>query len=117
MRSLKENNHSGHSHKKLKDSLETWAELDALRTYTENQAILEPILLYRRSKGRIKMKTNQRAGQQGLFMDPYFYLFIRLLSAFFFCQDAEKARSSRVIIGYNLSNQHCIKHRAESQTT
>ena len=28
------------------------------------------------------MQTNQRAGQQGLFMDSYFYLFIRLLSPF-----------------------------------
>ena len=53
-------------------------------------------------------------------MDPCFYLFIRLLSAFFslFCQDADKTRSNRAIIGYNLSKkQHYIKHRAESQTT
>ena len=27
--------------------------------------------------------VNQRVGKQGLFMDSYFYLFIRLLSAFF----------------------------------
>ena len=27
--------------------------------------------------------NKQRAGHQGLFTDPYFYLFIRLLSAFF----------------------------------
>ena len=39
-----------HSHKKQKDSLETPAELAVLRTYLENQAILEPILLYRASK-------------------------------------------------------------------
>ena len=32
------------------DSLETRAELAVLRTYAENQAILEPILLYRASK-------------------------------------------------------------------
>ena len=32
------------------DSLETQAELAVLRTYVENQAILEPILLYRASK-------------------------------------------------------------------
>ena len=32
------------------DSLETRAELAVLRTYVENQAILEPILLYRASK-------------------------------------------------------------------
>ena len=34
------------------DSLETWAERAVLRTYFENQAILEPILLYRASKCR-----------------------------------------------------------------
>ena len=38
------------SHKKRKDSLETQAERAALRAYVENQAILEPILLYRASK-------------------------------------------------------------------
>ena len=59
------------------DSLETWAELAVLSTYVENQAILEPILLYRASK------CKQRARQRGLFMDSYFYLFIRLLSTFF----------------------------------
>ena len=39
-----------HSHKKRKDSLETQAELAVLRTYVENQAMLEPILLYEGSK-------------------------------------------------------------------
>ena len=42
--------HLKHSHKKQKDSLETRTELAVLRTYVENQAILEPILLYRASK-------------------------------------------------------------------
>ena len=32
------------------DSLETRVELAILRTYVENQAILEPILVYRASK-------------------------------------------------------------------
>ena len=32
------------------DSLETRAEIAVLRTYVENQAIREPILLYRGSK-------------------------------------------------------------------
>ena len=41
---------SKHNHKKRKDSLETRAELAVLRSYVENQAILEPILLYRASK-------------------------------------------------------------------
>ena len=39
-----------HSRKKRKDSLERRAELAVLRTYVENQAILEPIFLYRVSK-------------------------------------------------------------------
>ena len=39
-----------HSHKKQKDSLETQAERAVLHAYVENQAILEPILLYRASK-------------------------------------------------------------------
>ena len=34
------------SHKKRKDSLGTRAKLVVQRTYVENQAILEPILLY-----------------------------------------------------------------------
>ena len=39
-----------HSHKKQKDSLETWVELVVLHSYVEDQDILEPILLYRASK-------------------------------------------------------------------
>ena len=41
-------------------------------------------------------------------MDPYLYLFIRLLSAFFlfFCQDANKTRSDCAIIDCNLSKKH-----------
>ena len=42
-------NQFNHNHSKRKDSLETRAE-PVLRTYVENQAILEPILLYRASK-------------------------------------------------------------------
>ena len=48
-------------------------------------------------------------------MDPYFYLFIILLPAFFFCQDAEKTRSSRAIIGYNFSKkQKPILYKSQS---
>ena len=37
----------------------------------------------------------------------YFYLFIRLLPAFFFlCQDTNKTKSSCAIIGRNLSKKH-----------
>ena len=41
-------------------------------------------------------------------MDPYFYLFVRLLSSFFsfFCQDANKKRSNTAIIGCDLSKKH-----------
>ena len=39
-----------HGQKKRKDSLETQAKLAVLRTYVENQAILEPTLLYPASK-------------------------------------------------------------------
>ena len=41
-------------------------------------------------------------------MDSYFYLFIRLLSAFFsfLCQDASKTRSNCAIKGCNLSKKH-----------
>ena len=53
------------------------SELAVLRTNAENQATLEPILLYRGSK------CKQTKEQGGLFVDPYFYLFIGLLSAFF----------------------------------
>ena len=40
-------------------------------------------------------------------MDSYSYIFIRLLSVFFFlCQDANKRRSHCSIIGCNLSKKH-----------
>ena len=39
-------------------------------------------------------------------MDTYFYLFIRLLSAFFLCPDANKARSNCAIIGCNASKKY-----------
>ena len=38
-----------HSHKKWKDSLETWAERAILRASVEKHAILEPIYLYTRN--------------------------------------------------------------------
>ena len=41
-------------------------------------------------------------------MDPYFYLFMRLLSAFFVCQDANKTGSNSAIIGCNLSKKFVI---------
>ena len=50
-----------YSHKKQKDSLETQAELSVVSTYVENQAILEPILLYRGSK----CKQTKEQGSEG----------------------------------------------------
>ena len=50
-----------YSHKKQKDSLETQAELSVLSTYVENEAILEPILLYRGSK----CKQTKEQGSEG----------------------------------------------------
>ena len=41
-------------------------------------------------------------------MDPYFYLFYKIIVSFFsfFCQDANKARSNCAIIGCSLSRKH-----------
>ena len=47
----------------------------------------------------IEMQTNQRAGQRGLFMDPYLYLFIRLLSAFFFF--LPRCKQNKIKLYYN----------------
>ena len=49
---------SVHSHEKRKDSLETRTELAALRSYIENQAILELILFYRASKCKENRKQD-----------------------------------------------------------
>ena len=45
------------------DSLETQAELAVLRTYVENQTILEPILLYRVSKCK---QTKEQGSEDSL---------------------------------------------------
>ena len=52
-----------HSNKKRKDSLETRTELAVLCAYVENQAILEPILLYRKSKCK---QTKEQGSQDCL---------------------------------------------------
>ena len=67
-----------HSHKKRKDSLETRAELAVLRTYVENHAILEPILLYRASNVN---KLNSRAVRTAY--GPTFLPFYKILVSFF----------------------------------
>ena len=71
-----------HSHKKWKDSLEKRAKLAVLRTYVENQAILEPILLYWASKCK---QTKEQGSQEYLwthifFLQDYCQLFFFFLS-------------------------------------
>ena len=70
--------------------------------FVENQAIIESILLYR----GWKCKQTKEQGSED--MDPYYYIFIRLLSVFFsfFCQDANKTKSNCAIMGCNLSKKH-----------
>ena len=51
---------SYYTHKKRKDSLGTRAELAVLRTYVENQAIPEPILLYQGSKCKQTKKQGSK---------------------------------------------------------
>ena len=60
-----------HSHKKRKDSLETRAELAVLRTYVENQAILELILLYRASKCK---QTKEQGSEDCLWTHIFTFL-------------------------------------------
>ena len=62
---------SEHSHKKLKDSLEIQAELTVLRTYVKNQAMLEPILLYRASKCK---QTKEQGSQDCLWTHIFTFL-------------------------------------------
>ena len=76
-----------HSHKKRKDSLETRAELTVLRTYLENEAILEPILPYRASK---RKQTKEQGSEDCLRTHIFTFLWDYCQLYFFFCQDANK---------------------------
>ena len=53
------------------DSLETRAELAVLRTYIENQAILEPILLYLASKYK---QTKEQGSEDYLWTHSFTFL-------------------------------------------
>ena len=81
------------------DSLETRAELAILCTYVENQAILEPILLYQGLKCK---QTKEQSNKDCLW--THIFPFYKIIVSFFssFCQDADKTRSNRAISGYNL---------------
>ena len=60
-----------HTHKKRKNSLETPPELAVLRTYVENQAMLEPILLYQASKCR---QTKEQGSEDYLWTHIFTFL-------------------------------------------
>ena len=74
---------SNHSHKKRKDSLETRAEVAVICTNVENQAMLEPILLYQVSKCK---QTKEQGRKDCLwthiftFLSDYCQLFFFFLS-------------------------------------
>ena len=53
------------------DRLKTRAELDVLRTYVENQAILEPILLYLASKYK---QTKEQGSEDCLWTHIFTFL-------------------------------------------
>ena len=85
------------------DSLETRAELAVLRTYVENQAIPESILLYRASK---RKQTKEQSSKDCLrtHILPFYKIIVSFFS--FLCQDSNKTRSNCAIIGCNLSKKH-----------
>ena len=60
-----------HSHKKQKESLEARAEVAVLHTYVENQAILEPILLYWASKCK---QTKEQGSEDCLWTHIFTFL-------------------------------------------
>ena len=100
-----------HSHKKRKDSLETRAELTVLCVYVENQAILEPILLYRASECK---QTKEQVSEDCLW--THIFTFLRNYYAFFFpffCQNANITGLNCAIIACKLSKKHKL---ALSQT-
>ena len=96
-----------HSHRKRKGSLETRTEPPVLRTSVENQAILEPIPLYRKSE---RKQTQEQGSENCLwnhilnFLCDYCQFF-----SFFFCQDANKKGSNCAIIGFNLSKKRKLE--------
>ena len=84
-----------HSHKKQKDSLETQTKPPILRTYVENQPILELNLLYHASKCKQTQKQSRRTVFMDLFYGPRFLPSCEIIISVFFlfsirmwiCQD------------------------------
>ena len=63
------------------------------------------------------MQANQRAGQRGLFRDSYFYLSIRILSAFFLFYVKMLTKQDQTVQFVKEIQTNTIKYRTESQTT
>ena len=82
------------------------AELAVLRSYVENQAILETIRLYRASKCK---QTKEQGSEDSLWTHilPFYKIIFSFFS--FFCQGANKIRSNCAIMGCNLSKKHKLK--------
>ena len=92
-----------HSHKKRKDSLKTRARPAVLCIYNENQAILEPIRLYRLSKFK---QTKEQASEDCLW--THIFAFLRDYYTFFsfFCHNANITGLNCAIIACHLSKKH-----------
>ena len=70
------------------------AELAVLRIYVENQAILEPILLYQASKCK---QTKEQKSEDCLWTH-FFYHFIRLLSAFLLFYVKMQTKQDQIVL-------------------
>ena len=86
---------TNHSHKKREDGLETRAELAVLRTYVENQSILE-LILFMTVSGHISL--------------PFIFSILMILSLsgfflLFFCQHANTTGLNCAIISCTLSKK------------
>ena len=87
------------------DSRETRAELAVLRTYVENQAILEPILLYRVSKFK---QTKEQGSEDCLWTHILTFLWDYCQLFFFFMS---RRKQNKIKVCYN--RLQCVK---ETQT-
>ena len=93
---------TNHSHKKREDSLETRAELAVLRTYVENQSILELILFYLASKYKqTKEKGSDDCFWTHIFTFYFFIIMFSLLSGFFLLFFLSTCKYNRIKLCYN----------------
>ena len=85
------------------NSLVIHAKLAVLRSYVENEAILESIPLFRGSK----CKQTKQKGSEDCYETislPFYKIIVSFF--FFFNQDVNKTSSNCAIIGCNLSKEH-----------